>query len=49
MSITALVVDDSAAASQIISYYLRAAGCVVVAEAAEALKGLERFRQFTSM
>jgi two-component system chemotaxis response regulator CheY len=45
MSITALVVDDSAASRQIISYYLRAAGCAVVAEAGNALKGLELFRQ----
>jgi two-component system chemotaxis response regulator CheY len=45
MSITALVVDDSPAARQIISYYLRAAGCATVAEAANALKGLELFRQ----
>lgn len=46
MSITALVVDDSPAARQIISYYLRAAGCAIVAEAGNALKGLELFRQF---
>jgi two-component system, chemotaxis family, chemotaxis protein CheY len=45
MSITALVVDDSPAARQIISYYLRAAGCMIVAEAGNALKGLELFRQ----
>jgi two-component system chemotaxis response regulator CheY len=45
MSVTGLVVDDSGAARQIIGYYLRTAGCVVVAEAPNALKGLELFRQ----
>jgi two-component system, chemotaxis family, chemotaxis protein CheY len=45
MSVNALVVDDSAAARQITSYYLRAAGCVVVAQATDALKGLDLFRQ----
>lgn len=45
MSVTALVVDDSATARQVISYYLRAAGCVVVAQAPDALRGLELFRQ----
>jgi two-component system, chemotaxis family, chemotaxis protein CheY len=45
MSVNALVVDDSAAARQITSYYLSAAGCVVVAQATDALKGLDLFRQ----
>jgi two-component system chemotaxis response regulator CheY len=45
MPITALVVDDSPTARQIICYYLRAAGCVAVGEASNALRGLELFRQ----
>jgi CheY-like chemotaxis protein len=44
MSVTALVVDDSAAARQITSYYLRTAGCTIAAEAKTALDGLELFR-----
>jgi len=44
MSVTALVVDDSAAARQITSYFLRAAGCTIAAEAKSALEGLELFR-----
>jgi two-component system chemotaxis response regulator CheY len=44
MSVSALVVDDSAAARQIVGYYLRAAGCTIVAEAKSALEGLELFR-----
>lgn len=45
MSVTALVVDDSPTARHVISYYLSAAGCTVVAKAANALRGLELFRQ----
>jgi two-component system chemotaxis response regulator CheY len=45
MPITALVVDDSPTARQIICYHLRAAGCEVVGEAGDALGGLELFRQ----
>jgi len=45
MSVTALVVDDSAAARQIIAYYLREAGCAVAGEAKNALQGLELFRK----
>ena len=44
MSVTALVVDDSATARQITSYYLRAAGRRIAAEAKSALEGLELFR-----
>jgi two-component system, chemotaxis family, chemotaxis protein CheY len=44
MSVTALVVDDSAASRQIISYYLHEAGCTMVAEAKSALDGLKLFR-----
>jgi CheY-like chemotaxis protein len=45
MSVTALIVDDSAAARQIVSYYLREAGCTVVGEARNALQGLQLFRR----
>jgi CheY-like chemotaxis protein len=45
MSVSALVVDDSAAARQIISYYLREAGCTIVAEAKNAVEGIELFRR----
>lgn len=45
MPITALVVDDSPTARQIIRYYLRTVRCEVVGEAGDALRGLELFRQ----
>ncbi len=45
MAVTALVVDDSAAARQIIGYHLRQAGCTVVGEAANAADALAVFRQ----
>lgn len=45
MSVTALIVDDSAAARQIIAYYLREAGCIIAGEAKNSLEGLELFRK----
>jgi CheY-like chemotaxis protein len=45
MSVSALVVDDSAAARQIISYYLREAGCTIVGGAKNAVEGIELFRR----
>jgi two-component system, chemotaxis family, chemotaxis protein CheY len=45
MSVTALLIDDSPAARQVIAYYLRRSGCTVVAEADNARQGLELFRR----
>jgi two-component system chemotaxis response regulator CheY len=45
MSVTAVVVDDSAAARQLISYHLRKAGCAIVGEAADAADALRLLRQ----
>ncbi len=45
MPVTALIVDDSAAARQIIAYYLRETGCIIAGEAKNALQGLELFRK----
>jgi two-component system, chemotaxis family, chemotaxis protein CheY len=45
MSVTALIVDDSAAARQIIGYHLRQAGCSIVGEAANAADALKLFRE----
>jgi two-component system, chemotaxis family, chemotaxis protein CheY len=45
MSVTALIVDDSAAARQIIGYHLRQAGCTIVGEAANAADALKLFRE----
>jgi CheY-like chemotaxis protein len=45
MSVTALVVDDSAAARQIISYHLRQAGCTIVGGAANAADALTLLRE----
>ena len=45
MSVTAAVVDDSAAARQIISYHLRQAGCTIVGEAANAADALKLLRE----
>ncbi len=45
MAVTALIVDDSAAARQIITYYLREAGCIIAGEAKNALEGLDLFRK----
>ena len=46
MSVTALVIDDSAVARLMVTYYLHEAGCVVVAEGIDAFQGLGLFRQF---
>jgi two-component system chemotaxis response regulator CheY len=46
MPVTALVIDDCAAARETIGYHLREQGCIVVAEAANALWGLKLFRQY---
>ena len=45
MPVTALVVDDSAAARQIIGYHLRQAGCTIVGEAANAADALKLERE----
>jgi len=45
MSVTALIVDDSATARQIISYHLREAGCTIIGEAANATTALKLFRE----
>ncbi len=45
MAITALVVDDSAAARQVIGYHLRQAGCTIAGEAANAADALELLRE----
>jgi two-component system chemotaxis response regulator CheY len=45
MSVPALVVDDSAAARQIITYHLRQAGCTIVGEAANAADALKLMRE----
>ena len=45
MPVTAWVIDDSAVARQMSTYYLHEAGCVVVGEADNAFKGLGLFRQ----
>lgn len=45
MSVTAVVVDDSAAARQMIGYHLRQAGCTIVGEAANATDALKLLRE----
>ncbi len=45
MPVTALVVDDSAAARQVIGYHLRQAGCTIVGEAANAADALRLMRE----
>lgn len=45
MAVSALVVDDSAAARQIIGYHLGQAGCAIVGEAANASTALKLFRE----
>ena len=45
MPVTALVVDDSAAARQVIGYHLHRAGCAVVGEAANAADALKLVRE----
>jgi DNA-binding response OmpR family regulator len=44
MAVTALVVDDSAAARQIITYHLRQAGCTIAGEAANAADAIKLMR-----
>jgi two-component system chemotaxis response regulator CheY len=45
MPVSALVVDDSAAARQIIAYHLGQAGCAIAGEAANAADALKLFRE----
>jgi|SRR5579885_1380799 len=45
MPVSALVVDDSAAARQIIAYHLGHAGCTIVGEAGDASDALRLFRE----
>ncbi len=45
MPVTALVVDDSATARQVIGYHLRQAGCAIVGEAANAADALRLMRE----
>jgi two-component system, chemotaxis family, chemotaxis protein CheY len=44
MAITALIVDDSTIAAEIIRYHLERAGCTVVGDARNAAEGLKMFR-----
>src|SRR5579863_6258367 len=44
MAVTALVVDDSAAARKMIGYHLHQAGCAIAGEAANAWEALQLFR-----
>jgi two-component system chemotaxis response regulator CheY len=44
MSVTAVVVDDSATARQLISYHLHKAGCAMVGEATNAADALKLLR-----
>jgi two-component system, chemotaxis family, chemotaxis protein CheY len=45
MSVTALVVDDSAAARQTIIYYLRLRGCTIVGEAGNGADAIRLFQE----
>jgi len=45
MSVTAVVVDDSAAARLMIGYHLREAGCTISGEAASAADALKLVRE----
>jgi len=45
MSVSALVVDDSKAARQMIGYHLRQAGCTIIGEAANAADALKLVRE----
>jgi two-component system chemotaxis response regulator CheY len=45
MAVTALIVDDSSAARQIIGYHLRQAGCTISGEAASAADALQLFHE----
>jgi two-component system chemotaxis response regulator CheY len=44
MSVTAIIIDDSAVARRYINFHLVRLGCVVVGEAADAADGLKLFR-----
>lgn len=44
MAVTALIIDDSKTAREIIRYHLREIGCRIVGEAANAAEGLKLFR-----
>lgn len=46
MAVTALIIDDSAAARQVIAYHLRKAGCVIIGEASNASFALDLFREY---
>jgi CheY-like chemotaxis protein len=45
MPVKALIVDDSAAARQLIKYYLSKMGCIIAGEATNAADGLKLFRE----
>ena len=45
MAVTALIVDDSAFAREVIAYHLRETRCTVVGEANNAAEGLKLFRK----
>ncbi len=45
MPVSALVVDDSAAARQIVAYHLSHAGCTIVGQAGDASDALRLFRE----
>jgi CheY-like chemotaxis protein len=45
MPVKALIVDDSAAARQLIKYYLAKMGCIIAGEATNAADGLKLFRE----
>jgi two-component system chemotaxis response regulator CheY len=45
MAVTALIVDDSAFAREVIAYHLRDTRCTIVGEANNAAEGLELFRK----
>jgi two-component system chemotaxis response regulator CheY len=44
MAVTALIIDDSKIAREIIRYHFREIGCLVVGEAPNAVEGLQLFR-----
>jgi CheY-like chemotaxis protein len=45
MPVKTLIVDDSAAARQLIKYYLAKMGCLIAGEATNAADGLKLFRE----
>jgi two-component system, chemotaxis family, chemotaxis protein CheY len=45
MAVTALIVDDSAFAREVIAYHLRDTRCTIVGEANNAAEGLKLFRE----